>query len=370
MEYEKIINLLDNASNQPSKFRTKNWIEINDQSRVVYNTNSDIRFEITMLKSNLCAYNDAYILVKGRITITGARNDVAARRPDERNKGVIFKNCASFIICKSEINNIEINNAKDIDIVMTMYNLIEYSDNYSKTSENLWLYYRDKPNDNLADTKSFRSKIKITENTPAGGNTKAVEPISSLKYLSNFWRTLEMPLINCEINLILTCSSTCVIINSTGAGRFAISDTKLYVPVVTLSTQDSAKLLQQLKFRFQRTISWNKYQSDPKAYAQNQYSTHLVDSSFQGVYRLIVLSFENENGRTAHTGYYLPKLESKDYSVKVDGKNLLDQPVNNDKITYENIRKIATGQGDDYTTGCLLDYPYFKENYKMILLFK
>ena len=126
----------------------------------------------------------------------------------------------TFINCKSEISNTETDNAKDIDIVMPMYNLIEYSDNYSKTSGSLWQYYKDEPNDNLADSESFKSKVKITGNTPADGNTKDVEIMVPLKYLSNFWRTLEMPLINCEVNLILTWSSTCVITNSTGAGRF------------------------------------------------------------------------------------------------------------------------------------------------------
>ena len=110
-------------------------------------------------------------------------------------------------------------------------------------------------NDNLTDSESFKSEIKITGSTPNDDNTKDVEIIVPLKYLSNFWRTLEMPLINCEVNLILTWSSTCVITNSTGAGRFAITDTKLYVPVVTLSTQENAKLLQQLKFGFNRKIN-------------------------------------------------------------------------------------------------------------------
>ena len=130
MEYQKIINLLDNTSNQLSKFRTKSWIEINDQSRGVYNTNSDIRFKTTMLKSSLYYYSDAYILVKGTITITGAGDDAAARQEDERIKGVVSKNFAPFINCKSEINNTERDNAKDIDTVMPMYNLIEYSDSY------------------------------------------------------------------------------------------------------------------------------------------------------------------------------------------------------------------------------------------------
>ena len=157
MEYQKIANLLDdNRSNQPSKFRTKNWVEINDESRGTYNVNSQIKFKTTVLKSSLCDYSDAYILVNGTITITGAGDDAAATQADERDKGVVFKKCAPFTNCISEINNTQVDNAKDIDIVMPMYNLIEYSDNYAKTSESLWQYYRDEPNNNLANSESFK----------------------------------------------------------------------------------------------------------------------------------------------------------------------------------------------------------------------
>ena len=251
---------------------------------------------------------------------------------------------------------------------MSMYNLIEYSDNYSKTSRSSLQYYKDEQNDNLADSELFKSKVKITGKTPDNGNTKNVEIIVPLKYLSNFWRTLEMPLINCEVNLILTWSKDCVISSATGETKFKITETKLYVPVVTLSTQDNAKLLQQLKSGFKRTINWNKYESSPKTYAQNRYLNHLINPSFQGVNRLFVLSFENEDERTSHSTYYLPKVEIKDYNVMIDGRNFFDQPINSMTKTYENIRKIATGQGDDYTTGCLLDYPYFKDHYKMIAI--
>ena len=139
-----------------------------------------------MLRSNSFDYPDAYILVKGTITITGAGNDDVGKRLDERNKGVIFKNWASFIRCISRINNTDIYNAQDIDIVMPMYNLIEYSDNYSKTSGSLWQYYKDETNDNITQTESFKSKIKITGKTPAASNKKDVEIIVPLKYLSNF----------------------------------------------------------------------------------------------------------------------------------------------------------------------------------------
>ena len=211
MEYQKIANLLDDKkSNQSSKFRTKNWIEINDESRGTYNVNSQTKFKTTMLKSRLCDYSDAYILVKGTITIVGAGADAAARQADERDKGVVVKNCAPFTNCISEKNNTQVDNAKDIDIVMPMYTLIEYSDNYAKTSGILWQYYRDEPNDNLANSESFKFKVKITGKTPNADNEKDVEIMVPLKCLSNFWRTLEIPLINCEVNLILTWSSTCV----------------------------------------------------------------------------------------------------------------------------------------------------------------
>ena len=161
-------------------------------------------------------------------TITGEGDTPALRQADERDKGVAFKNCAPFTACKSNINNVEIDNCQGIDIVMPMYNLTEYSDKYAKTSGSLWQYYRDEPNDNLADSESFKSKIEITGKTPNNGNEKDVEIMVPLKYLSNFWRSLEMPLINCEVSLILTWSPTCVITNSTDEGKFKITDTNLY----------------------------------------------------------------------------------------------------------------------------------------------
>ena len=174
-----------------------------------------------------------------------------------------FKTCAPFTNCISKINNTHVGNAKDIDIVMPMYNLIEYSDNYAKTTGSLWQYFNDEPNDDIEDSELFKSKIKVTGKTPDDDNEKDVEIMVPLKYLSNFWRTLEIPLINCKVNLILTWSSTCVITDSNGAGIFAITDTKLYVPVVILSTQESAKLIQQLKSGFKRVINGNKYLSKP-----------------------------------------------------------------------------------------------------------
>ena len=316
--------MIDDTSNQRSKFRTRNWVEINDESRGAYNVNSQIKFKTTMLKSSLCDYSDAYILVKGTISVNNtAAADAAV---NNTNKKVIFKNCAPFTNCISEINDTQIDNAKDIDIVMPMHNLIEYNDNYAKTTGTLWQYCKDIPagNNNNNEiiifaennlTDSFNFKVKFTGKTGNNG-TKDVEIIVPLKYLSNFWRTLEMPLINCEVNLILTWSSTCVLVASNieaQNARYAITDKKLYVPVVTLSTRQNTKFLQQLKSGFKRVINWNKYLSKPVLLAQNPNLNHLVEPRFQGVNRLFILAFENDDDRTSSDEYYLPTVKIKDY---------------------------------------------------------
>ena len=187
---------------------------------------------------------------------------------------------------------------------MPIYNLIEYSGNYSKTSRSLWQYCKDIPavdNDGdivtfngANDTDSLNFKSKIIGKTNDDGDIENVEIMIPLKYLSNFWRTLEMPLINCEVELILNWSANCVIIYTNVNNQvptFTITETNLYVPVVTLSTQDNSKLLPQLKSGFKRTISWNKYISKPELLAQNANLNHLIELSFQGVNRLFVLAF-------------------------------------------------------------------------------
>ena len=148
-----------------------------------------------------------------------------------------------------------------------------------------------------------------------------------------------MPLINCEVNLILTWSKDCVISSAIGQTKFAITERKRYVPVVTLSTQDNAKLPQQLQLEsgFKRTIIWNKYRSSIKTFAKNRYLNHLINPIFQGINRLFVLSFENENDRTSHSTYYLPKVAIKDCNVMINGRNFFDQPINSTTKTYENI---------------------------------
>ena len=216
MEYQKIINLLDNTSNQPTKFMAKNCVEINHDAHGTYNTNSRIKLKTSMLRSSFCFYSDACIPVSRTITVA----EVVAGGGNN-NIHVVLKNCAPFTDYISKTNNTQIDNAKDIDVVMSMYNLIEHSDNYSKTSGSLWQYYRDEPALNdagdpdnvLGNSASFKYEQKTTGSTGNNGK-KAVKIIVPLKYLSNFQRTLEMLLNNCEINLILTWSANCVTSNS------------------------------------------------------------------------------------------------------------------------------------------------------------
>ena len=261
-----------------------------------------------------------------------------------------------------------------------MYNLIEYSDNCSKTSGSLWQYCKEIPviNDNgdilgfngANATDSFNFKTKIPGHTNDDGIIN-VEIMVPLKYLSNFWRTLEMPLINSEVKLILNWSANCVIIYTDANNQvttFTITEANLYVPLVTLSAQDNEKLLPQLKSGFKIKISWNKYLAKPELLAQNANLNYLIEPSFQGVNRIFVLAFENDDQRTSNKRYYIPNVEIKDCNVMIDGKNAFDQPVKNDKLTYEHFRKITIGHRDDYTTGYLLDYTYFKKYYKMIAI--
>ena len=275
MEFQKIVNFLDTTPNEKNlpKFTTKKWIQVYDQSERNYNPNKEIRTTISMLRSDLCDYSDAYIVLKGTITAEGDNN---ANKP---NKNLAFKNNAPFINCISKISGVKIDNAEDLDVVLSMYNLLEYSKNYRKTTGSVWNYYRDEPSNPLSsNSESFKYKTSITgkttENNDSLTNVKVVIP---LKYLSNFWRSLNIPLINFEIELILTWSKNCVLADMTirDAGNnnnppaivvppgleFQITGTKLYVPVDTLSKENDIKLLEQLKSGFKRTIKWNKYRS-------------------------------------------------------------------------------------------------------------
>ena len=172
---------------------------------------------------------------------------------------------------------------------------------------------------------------------------KNVEIIVPIKCLSNFWRTLEMPLINCEVNLILTWSERCVILSNDVANqnaRFAITDKKLHVTVTNLLKHYyNTKLVQQLKSGFKRVTNWNKYLSKPELLAPNPNLNHLFEPRFQGINRFFVLAFENDIERTRTWRYYIPNVEIKNY-IMINGENLFDQPIKDNKVTYENTKKL------------------------------
>ena len=229
MEYQNMKNLLDNTPKQLSKLRRKNWVQINYESRGTYNTNSQIKFKTSMLNPSLFDYSDTYILVSGTIIIIGAGGDDAVKRASEKDKEALLKNFTPFTDCNNEMNNSQVDHTKDIDLVVLIYNLIKGSANYSKPSGSSWQYSRDEANATLAKSESFNFKARKTGSARDINNTKDVKIAVPLKYLSNFWRTLEVLLINCEINLITAWSENCVISSATEKTKFAITDTKLYL---------------------------------------------------------------------------------------------------------------------------------------------
>ena len=257
MENQKIINLLDKDDTDSKHFATKKWYIINDENNTNYGVDKDtgannpdtIKYDTRVLKPNLCDYADAYILVDGTIraaaTNADAGNNVGTR--------LALKNCAPFTKCNLEINDEHVDTAENVDIVMPMYNLIEYSDNYQDLSATFYQYKRDEPPDDTANdlthnnSTSFKYKIKLLGNSVIDGNIGKlnVKVVVPLKYLSNFFRSLEMPLINCKVKLNLTWKKECVLSNQAGNAVFIINDTKLYVPFVTLSKEDNKDFIDQ-----------------------------------------------------------------------------------------------------------------------------
>ena len=212
MEFQKIVNFLNaNSDENLPRFITKKWVEVYDQSGENYNVNKEIRIKTSMLRSELCDYSYAYIVLKGGITLEG-HNDA-----NKRDKCIAFENNAPFINCISKINGLKIDNAEDLDVVMPMYSLLEYSKNYKKTTGSLWNYYRDEPSNPLSsNSESFKYKTNVIGKTPENNDSLTdVKIVIPLKHLSNFWRALNIPLINCKVELILTWSNKCVLVDMT-----------------------------------------------------------------------------------------------------------------------------------------------------------
>ena len=402
MEYDKINNLLGSQSENLSKFVTREYVRVNSLSNT-YNENKSIRFKTPMLRSDLCDYSDEYILVNGTITVEadhiGAGVD---ENGDRKNRPLILKNNAPFISCITKINNELIEDVEDLDIVMPMYNLLEYSKNYRKTIGSLYNYYRDEltndsddnfANRNVVNSNAFKYKNKIIGNTynvdaAAAGydvnkeGTQAIELAIPLKYLSNFRRALNIPLISYEVSLELKWNKNCVItslenriINTgppvirgnvpTGA-TLDLTDCKLYIPVVTLSKDDEIKLLTNLKSVFTREIKWNKYRSQMSTEEINNNLNILIDPTFTNVNRLFVLAYQNAANRQSFPQFYLPRVMIKDFNVIIDRLAFFSLPIKTEEEAYEKIIDIS--RNNEYTTGNLLDYDYFKKYYKLIAI--
>ena len=333
MENQKIINLLDKIDTDSKHFATKDWYIINDENNTNYGVNKDtgadnpdtIKYNTRSLKPKLCDYAEAYILVNGTIRAAA----------DDANTRLALKNCAPFTKCNLEINNEYVDTAENLDIVMPMYNLIEYSDNYQDSSATLYQYKRDEPpeDDAVADltvnnSDSFKYKISLLGNPVVANNIarRSVKVVLPLKYLSNFFRSLEMPLINCEVKLNLTWKKECILSTGGSDAVFIINDTKLCIPVVTLSKEDNKDFIDQQNKKFQRSIYWNEYKTkeineDADA---NVFKYINLDPSFQGVHRLFVMAYNRANGQPTRNGqrkYYLPRIGLEKYNVVIDGRN-------------------------------------------------
>ena len=330
MEHDKINNLLlseDNENEVLSTFVATEYVRINSLLNT-YKENKSIRFKTPMLRSSLSDYSDAYILVKGTITVTapGANNGANNIR-DKENRPLILKNNASFVSCITRINGELIEDANNLDIVIPMYNLLEYSKNCGKTTGSLYNYYRDElsydaddnnfDNIKVVNSNTFKYKNKMTGNiynVDAGvqgydvnkNGKQEIELAIPLKYLGNFWRALNIPLISCEVSLQLKWNENCVITsleerqvdagppvvkdNAPTGATLAINDCKLYIPVVTLSKDNEIKLLTNLKSGFKREIIWKKYRSQMTTEAINNNLNILIDPTFTNVNRLFVFS--------------------------------------------------------------------------------
>ena len=328
MENQKIINLLDKIDTDSKHFATKKWYVINDENNTNYGVNKDtgannpdtIKYDSTVLKPNLCDYAEAYILVHG--TIRGY---------------------------------------------------------YQDSSATLYQYNQDEPpeanaTDDLTvdNSNSFKYKVSLLGNPVVPDNIakRSVKVVVPLKYLSNFFRSLEIPLINCKIKLNLTCKKDCVLSTDAGNAVFIINDTKMHVPFVTLSKEDNKDFIEQQNKGFQRSIYWNEHKTKEinKNADANVFKYINLDPSFQDVNRLFVTAYSRVDGQPNRDGqrkYYLPRIDLNKYNVIIDGRNFYDNPIEIDIEKYRELKKVMIGKGEDYTTGSLLDFNYF-EKHKLV----
>ena len=375
--------------------KQKEWYIIDDRNNDQYGlrdeNDSTVKFDTDVVKSFLVDYSDAYILVTGDIKIVGANNN---------NTRVAFKNYDPFIRAIINLNNEHVETSDHLDLTMNLHKIIDYSDNYTGS-----LYHYKRPDQtkgdddeviDIADTStSFKYQWKLIKKQEASVNVgQNIDPVVAnahkvwknvkiampLKYTSNGFRKLEVLLINTELYMELNWTKHSIISNIDTATTFQITKTELYVPVVTLSTVNNKKLASLLSEGFERLVTLNEYKSkiDTVAtVAAEEGNTNtkriLLDTSFQGVNRLSVMGFDNNTIKrntadadgNSHRRYYLPRIEIKNYNILIDGRKFFDQNVNDSITRYTELLKLTTGRSEDYSTGCLIDYDYFLNDFKI-----
>ena len=393
MKSQKIINFLDHKDEDDPRSEIRKWYIVNDHNNENYSQGDDVqsvvKFNTEIVKPFLCDYSDAFILVIGNIKVQNG-NDATR---------VAVKNCHPFIRASIKLNNEQVDAADNLDLTMNLCNMLEYSDSYADTTGSLYQYKRPEPRDvngNVGNLDTTLSPFKYqsglvqkqlttpnSENAPANTNFanahriwKNIKIAVPLKYISNFFRNLELPLINTKMYIELNWRKYSVLYNQDHNSIFQIAKGELYIPVVTLNTENNNKLSELLSKGFERTVVWNEYKSkteDVTIPVNNDMSRRTVlDTSFQGVNELFAAVYETDDiKRIANTEesrriYYLPRAEIKDYKVLIDERNFYDQTVNGSIVRYDELLKMTTGRSEDYITGCLLDYDYYIEDFNIV----
>ena len=358
----------------------------------------------------MCDFNDAYIVVTGKVNATNAiiPNGTAPPRDIFYSGEIALKNPAPFFNYILKINNQLTEDVQDLDIVMPMYNLLYYSKNFRKTTGSFWNYYPDIPSArvigfenertrvlySILHSESFDYKFKLVGDLPAGNNAELtnIKIVVPLKNLSNFISNLNFLMINTEIELILKWSQSCVLtekvfrerknaipaqggnplvpavvtINTASDLTFNITDCKLYVPVLTLQEKYDNKLLEGLKTGIDIDYEWKRYRTQAINQPKTNNLNFLIDPTFSKVNRLFVLAFPNEEDRSSFAKYYTPRIEIKDYNVLIDLQPFYDVPIKNKEQTYKALTELLNH--DNYTTGNSLNYEYFYRPYKLIAI--
>ena len=371
MESQKIINLLDHKDEDYPRLETRKWHIVNDHNNENYSRGDDVRsivkFDTEIVKPFFCDYSDAYISVTGNIKVQNG-NDATR---------VSIKNCHPFTRVSFKLNNEQVDTVDNLHLTMNLYNMLEYSDRYADFTGSLYQYKRPEPRDNNGNVgnlgttlSSFKYQPGLvqkqlttpnSENVPANTDPnfanahkiwKNIKIVVPVKYISNLFRNLELPLINTKLYVELNWKKYSVLCNQNKNSIFQITKGELYILNVTLNTENNNKLSELLSKGFERTVVWNEYKSKMEtvnvAANDNNFKRTTLDVTFQGVSKLFAAAYEiNDIRRNANTEesirrYYLPRAEIKDYNILIDGRNFYDQNVNNSIVRYNELLKMTT----------------------------